>query len=319
MSAWSRALDAAGICEPGLRDDYTRQRELAARFKRSAYLAARLLLPAPLFPHVVATTAFMHHGDNLLDSGPVDGRAEAYADWERQVREALVRGESAHPVIRPLLHTIAAHPHLPGHVEQHLSTARADLDFAGFATEADHQAYIDAYSLPAFMLVACLLAPEGDATEFRAACRTYIDAGQRLDFVNDLAEDLADGRLTIPRETLDRFGVTREDLEQARDLHGTRQLIAYVLGQTRTTLTASHPLTTLAAPTARPLVRALLALDALTITSATHKGPALLKTPARPSLPGVARVLLREYGAARRGWRAHRSADAALADNATME
>ncbi|MFG3281171.1 squalene/phytoene synthase family protein [Streptomyces sp. NPDC048111] len=304
MSAWSKALDAAGIREAELRDDYTRQRELAARFKRSAYLAARLLLPAPLFPHVIATTAFMHHSDNLLDSGPVEGRAAVYADWERQVRKALADGESTHPVIRPLLHTVAAHPRLRTHVEEYLSTARADLDFAGFATESDYQAYLDAYSLPAFMLVACLLAPEGDATAFRAACRTYIDAGQRLDFVNDLAEDLADGRLTIPRETLDRFGVTREDLEQARDLPGTRQLITAVLTQTRETLNASRPVTTLATPEGRPLVRALLALDGLTIAAAHHKGPALLKASARPSLPGVVRVLVRERraaGRARRG------------------
>ncbi|MFE9405612.1 phytoene/squalene synthase family protein [Streptomyces sp. NPDC006530] len=300
MSAWNQALDAADIRDPGLRDDYTRQRELAARFKRSAYLAARLLLPRPLFPHVVAATAFMHHSDNLLDSGPLDDRTGAYAAWERQVRDGLADRDSAHPVLRPLLHTISAHPRLRGHVEDYLRTARADLDFAGFATEADHQAYIDAYSLPAFMLVACLLAPDGDAKEFRAACRTYIDAAQRIDFVNDLAEDLADGRLTLPREELERCGATRVDLEQARDLPGTRRLIASSLDRARTTLTASAPLTHLVPPPGRPLVRALIALDHLTLTAATRKGPALLKSSARPSVRGAAGVLLREYGAARR-------------------
>jgi phytoene synthase len=300
MSAWHQALDAAGIREPGLREDYTRQRELAARFKRSAYLAARMLLPRPLFPHVVAATAFMHHSDNVLDSGPQDGRAAAYAKWEKLVREGLAGGDARHPVIRPLLHTITAYPQVRARVEDYLLTARADLDFTGFATEADHQAYIDQYSLPAFMPVACLLAPEGDATDFRAGCRTYIDASQRLDFVNDLAEDLADGRLTIPRETLDRFGVTREDLEQARDLPGTRQLITYVLGQARDTLAASRPLIDLVPPPGRPLVRALIAFDELTVPAAARKGAGLLKGSARPSVPGAVRVLLREYVQARR-------------------
>lgn len=300
MSAWNQALDAAGIRDPGLRADYTRQRELAARFKRSAYLAARMLLPGPLFPHVVAATAFMHHSDNLLDSGPKDERAAAYAEWEKLVREGLAGGDSGHPVIRPLLHTSTAFPRLRGHVEEYLLTARADLEFAGFATEADHQAYIDQYSLPAFMLVACLLAPQGDAADFRAGCRTYIDASQRLDFVNDLAEDLADGRLTIPRETLERCGVTREDLEQARDLPGTRELITFVLGQARTTLAASQRLAGLVPAQGRPLVRALIALDELTLTAATRKGAGLLKGSARPSVPGAVRVLLREYAQARR-------------------
>ncbi|MGW8326609.1 squalene/phytoene synthase family protein [Streptomyces sp. NPDC055897] len=300
MSAWNQALDAAGIRDPGLRDDYTRQRELVARFKRSAYLAARLLLPRPLFPHVVAMTAFMHHSDNLLDSGPREGRAAAYDAWERRVRDALATGAGDHPVIRPVLNTLAAHPELRGHVEEYLVTARADLDFAGFDTEADHQAYIDAYSLPAFMLVAGLLAPPGDSAEFRAACRTFIDASQRLDFVNDLAEDLADGRLTVPRETLERHGVTRADLEQARDLPGTRELIAAVLGQARATLAASRPLVTIVPAPGRPLVRALISFDELTSTAAARKGVGLLKAPARPSATGAARVLLREYAQARR-------------------
>ncbi|MFI5701235.1 phytoene/squalene synthase family protein [Streptomyces xanthochromogenes] len=300
MSAWNQALDAAGIRDPGLRDDYTRQRELTARFKRSAYLAARLLLPRPLFPHVMAMTAFMHHSDNLLDSGAKEGRAAAYDAWERQVRAALATGGSGHPVLRPVLHTLGAHPRLRGHIEEYLVTARADLDFAGFATEADHQAYIDAYSLPAFLLVACLLAPDGDGTEFRAACRTFIDAGQRLDFVNDLAEDLADGRLTIPRETLARHGVTREDLEQARDLPGTRELISAVLGQARATLADSRPLVTIVPAPGRPLVRALISFDELTAAAAARKGAGLLTAPARPSAPGAVRVLLREYARARR-------------------
>ncbi|WP_329536705.1 hypothetical protein OG568_49605 (plasmid) [Streptomyces sp. NBC_01450] len=40
------------------------------------------------------------------------------------------------------------------------------------------------------MVVAALLGPDGHQAAYRAACRTYIDASQRLDFVNDLAEDL---------------------------------------------------------------------------------------------------------------------------------
>lgn len=50
----------------------------------------------------------------------------------------------------------------------------------------------------------------------------------------------------------------------------------------------------------RPLVRALIAFDELTLTAATRKGAGLLKGSARPSAPGAVRVLLREYARARR-------------------
>ena len=306
MSTWNRALDAAGIRDPGLRHDYTGQRALVARFRRNAYVAVRLLLPDPLVPHVVAATAFMHHADNVLDAtGPEDGRAAAYAEWEKQVLDGLATGESGHPVIRALLNTVAAHPGLRGHVEEYLATARSDLDFSGFADEADYRRYVDEYSLPAFMLVACLLAPSPEAepaayADYRAACRTYIDGSQRLDFVNDLAEDLGDGRLTIPGETLRRHSVTRADLEHARDVPGMRELLRHETAAARRDLVASRGLVGLVAPAHRPFIRALITLEVLTADAAAAKGTGLLHGSARPPVSSALRVLGREYLRARR-------------------
>ncbi|MCQ4041572.1 squalene/phytoene synthase family protein [Streptantibioticus rubrisoli] len=300
MSSWNKALDAAGIGEAGLRDDYTEQRKIVARYRRSSYLAARLLLPAALFPHVVAATGFMHHGDNVMDSGPVAERADAYAEWEKRVREALDTGRSDLPVLRALLNTIAAHPRLRGHVEEYLSTARTDLEFSGFATEADYQRYVDEYSLPSFMLIACLLAPQDELAAYRAACRTYIDGSQRLDFVNDLAEDLRGGRLAVPADVMERYGVTRTDLEEALDTPGTRELLQHLLEQASTSLAAARPLVDLVPPANRPLVRALIELETLTTTAAATKEIDLLRSPASPSPLAALGVLAREYLRARR-------------------
>ncbi|MFI9804295.1 hypothetical protein ACIHEJ_07980 [Streptomyces sp. NPDC052301] len=146
MSAWTKSPDAAGVREPGVRRDYDAQRRLVRRHRRTACLAARLLLPRHLLPHVVAATALMHHGDNLLDTGP--RREAAWAAWERQVREALRAGTSEDPLLRACLHTPSARPRLHGTAERYPSTAAAELDFAGFATEADYQACPDASCLP---------------------------------------------------------------------------------------------------------------------------------------------------------------------------
>ncbi|MEW1654755.1 squalene/phytoene synthase family protein [Streptomyces sp. NPDC093707] len=160
MSTWTIALDDAGIHDPQLRADFTRQRSLVARYKRSAYIAVRLLLPRSLGPHLIAAIAFMHHTDNLLDRGPTVQRVDAYTAWEKEVRQALAAGSSENPVLRSLLHTCARHPCLITHVDDFLATAATDLEFAGFDTELDYQRYLDQYSLPAFMMVASLLAPD---------------------------------------------------------------------------------------------------------------------------------------------------------------
>lgn len=300
MGSWKRALDAAGIDDPGLREDYSRQRRQVTRYKREAVLATGLLLPARLVPHVIAATAYMHRTDTLLDSGPLDERKAAYTRWEQEVADGLATGATDHPELRPLLHTVAAHPALRDRALEYLAGAVADLDFAGFATEADYQRYVDDYSLPAFMVVATLLGPDGDQTAYRAACRTVIDASQRLDFVSDLAEDLADGRLTLPRQTLDRHGVTRTDLEQARDLPALRALITEQLDQVDRTLAEGRAVVALVPPAHRPMVRCMIGLDELTSAAARADIPALLHRSAGPAKPAALRLLAREYLRARR-------------------
>ncbi|MCI3272829.1 squalene/phytoene synthase family protein [Streptomyces cylindrosporus] len=295
MSTWGRSLTAAGIREPRLRDDYTRGRRLVSRFRRSSYLAARLLLPPPTLPHVVAATAFMHHGDNLLDTGPKRQRIEAWASWEQRVRKALARGTADEPLIRALLHTVTAYPRLHGTVEEYLATAHTDLDFTGFVSEADFQSYVDAYSLPSFMLVATLLGPERDDDgRYRAMCRTLMAGSQRLDFVNDLAEDTAEGRPGIPSETLERFSLTPADLTPGHDSPGLRELLTHEIETARTDLRRAQELGARLPPLNQSLLRAFTEIELRTADAALTHGPALLHGPARPPLLATLRILHRQ-------------------------
>ncbi|OIV38046.1 hypothetical protein BIV57_07720 [Mangrovactinospora gilvigrisea] len=282
---WSRALDAAGITEAGLRDDYTRQRALVIGYKPAAALAVQLLLPRGLVPHALAATAYMHRSDNILEG---DGdETLPWPDWERRTRDALASpGAAGDATLRALGRTVRAHPALAGHLDTYLPTATTDRDTTGFATEDDYQRYLDAYSLPAFMLVAGVLGAD------RAACRTFIDAGQRLDFVNDLSEDLPRGRLGIPADALAAHGVTRADLERRRDTPAVRALLAAQLDRAAAAMAAARgPLLATTPPAGRRLVRMLLALDRLTLAAARRGGASLLSAPASPSKPRVLAAL----------------------------
>ncbi|MFI6112951.1 phytoene/squalene synthase family protein [Kitasatospora sp. NPDC051164] len=300
VGRWERALDAAGVQDPGLRADYGRQREQVTRYKREVTLAAGLLLPDRTVPHVIAAAAFMHRTDTLLDSGPLAQRRAASARWQREVTESLAAGRTDDPELRPLLNSVGAHPALRERVLDFLAAADADLDFTGFATEAEYQAYVDGYSLPGFMVVAGLLGPAGDQAVFRAACRTYIDGAQRLDFVNDLAEDLAEGRLTVPEQTLREHGVTRADLEQARDLPAVRTLLGDLLDRADRTLAEGRAVSELVPPAHRPMVRCLLGVDELISAAARADLGALLRRSASPAKAAALRLLGREYLRARR-------------------
>ncbi|WP_229350644.1 squalene/phytoene synthase family protein [Streptomyces sp. UNOB3_S3] len=295
MRTWDNTLDTAGITDPRLRDDYSRQRALVASYDRPAYLAVRLLLPTGLVPHVIAATAFMHHTDTVLDGEPT-GQHETADEWEKEVRTALSSGDSNSPVLRALLHTISVNARLRPRVETFMAGARADKEFQGFGDEADYQKYMDEYSLPAFMLVASLLlSPDADPGASGQACRAYIDGHQRLDFVNDLSEDLRDARLTIPQETLRQHGVSRADLEQERDTPGTRAMLESLLTRARHDLLTSRALVEHVPAGNRSFTRALITVKILTAEAALAKGTAVLRAPADPSRTAALRMLVREY------------------------
>ncbi|QDQ15945.1 phytoene/squalene synthase family protein [Streptomyces spectabilis] len=296
MNSWKATLDAAGIDDSELRADFTRLRRVVSRYRRHQYLAVRLLLPKAIVPHVIATTVFMHHTDTILDrEGPVEERAAAYDRWEKLVGEALTTRRSDHLVLRPLLHTYEAYPRLEHHIKEFLGAGHVDLEFTGFAREEEYQDYIDGYSLPAFMLVANLLAPDADEAGYRGACRQFIDGSQRLDFATDLAEDLRAGRLNVPAQMLERHGVTRADLESGKDSPEVRALLAESIQQAQASLVESYALVTHLPEAHRPMGRALIGMEELTADAARRKGAQLLTSSARASIPAALRLLAREY------------------------
>jgi phytoene synthase len=298
---WSRTLDAAGVTDPALRADYTAQRRAATRFKPEAALAVRLLVPPTLSPHVLVATAFMHHTDRLLDGdAPQAERLAGFRAWSGAVTAALA-GEAAPegPLLRALAHSASLHPPLRRCAGEFLATAETELAGSGFATEADYQAYLDDYSLPALMVVACLLAP--DTGEVRAAARAYIDGSQRLDFVTDLAEDLAAGWLGLPLSLLTRHGVARADLVAAADTPGTRALLQHALHLAEDALDRGRAVLPLTPPAHRALLAALIGLDELTARAAATAGPAeLLRNGASPAKAAALALLWRQWRAARR-------------------
>ncbi|MFD5424392.1 phytoene/squalene synthase family protein [Streptomyces sp. NPDC127084] len=299
MPTWSSTLDQAGITQSLLRSDYTEQRRLVARFARAEYVAVRLLLPASLVPDVIAATAFMHHTDNLIDQGPLAERLASLVDWDQQVRATLDTGSADEPVLRALVHAVGRHPRLRGCAEDFLAGAPAEVRWEGFETEDDFQHYVDTYSHPAFMVIACLIGPSSEQDAYTSGCRVFIEASQRLDFLEDLAEDLRVGRLGIPRTALAERGLSRAELEQEPATDRVRELVQHQVALVRPRFAASRRLVELVEPHNRPFIRALVSLQELRLRKVERAGPALLRKPPSTPVAGALRLLAREYRSAR--------------------
>ncbi|MER5966919.1 squalene/phytoene synthase family protein [Streptomyces sp. NPDC002057] len=298
---WKRALDRAGVREPRLRQDYTEQRRAVRRFAPAEYAAARLLLPATLLPHVMAAVAFMHDTDGRIDRGAPEERTAALAQWDGLVQKAFVEGDSALPGLRCLVRTAELHPEVRVHVDAFLRGCEREVAWQTIADDEELEQYVRAYSLPALMLTACLLAPADAPARlvFTDGCHRLIRAMQRFDFLEDLSEDVRAGRTGVPADAVARHGA-----DLSRPGAGLGRLVAEQADRAATDLAAAASLPNVVNPSYRPFLRALIGVQHLRLDAVRRAGASLATRTSGPPAPAAALLLLRETGArARQGLR----------------
>lgn len=302
---WAATLTRAGITDPRLRRAYNLQRRLVRRFKLHEYVAARLLLPAQLHPPIIAAVAYMHATDELIDAGEVSARQAALRHWDEETTAALHgSGPPAQPTLLALYDTARRHPHMAARVRAFLDGATVEATWTGFDSEADFQAYVDSYSLPALMLITSLITPVPDAgadEPFVRGCRALIEGWQRCDFLADLSEDADKGRIGIPQDELARHGLKFEDLRSKTEacVPALEDLVRAQTDRAEAALAECRVLPSLVAAEHRPFLEALIAIQELRLQAVQREGGGLLHRGAGPAGLAALGVLARQYPHAR--------------------
>ena len=89
-----------------------------------------------------------------------------------------------------------------------------------------------------------------------AAAKDLGVAFQLANFVRDVGEDLERGRVYLPLEDLERFGLTRADLERRVVDDRVRDLLRFQIARVRRLEAAARPGIELLHPTSRPCIEA---------------------------------------------------------------
>lgn len=303
MPSWRTTLTAAGISGQDLRVPYTAAARRVRRREPAPYLVLRLLAAPALVPHVAAGIAFMNLVDDVAEHGSPEQRADGLRELTARVERALDGGPADDPVLRAYAHTVAVRG-LPRHwVTDFLKgAAEAEARFTGFDTERDFEEYLDVYAWPGVMVSTGVQYPGGPDEEAARGWRRFVDAAQRVDFLADLAGDLREGRLCLPRERLAAFGVERAELERAADTPGVRALLADGAARAGAALEAARGVVGLADPGLRPVVRTMVELMEHQLRAVERAGTGALREDVGYGLVAPLRVLLRaRSGAGRRG------------------
>jgi phytoene synthase len=300
----SRALDAAGITDPQLRASYLRCKDLHARYGRTYYLAT-LLLPPARRPHVWALYGFARYADELVDdvSGPLAERATRFEVWSAARLAEFERGASEDPIGRAAVHTARTWDIPTEHTAAFLSSMRADLTVDSYATFADLLDYMHGSAAVIGLQMLPLLRP-ADPEAAAEPARALGIAFQLTNFIRDVGEDLARGRLYLPAEDLAAHDVTRADLTERRTNDAIKNLMAFQIDRARAWYGAAAAGVPMLHPDSRACIDAATRLYRGILDEIERDGFQVLDRRATVPLSTRVKVGAGAYIRARRSWRA---------------
>jgi 15-cis-phytoene synthase len=300
---------AAGAGEPRtLTAAYERCRQLHRRHGRTYYLAT-LLLPAWKRRHVHALYGFARCADEIVDELDSrlgrDERAAALRALGERFFAGLRGGPCDDPVLPAVLHTVRAFDLDPEDARRFLDAMALDLVNDSYETYDDLLGYMEGSAAAVGAMLSRILEP-ADPVRGREHARQLGFAFQLTNFIRDVGEDLARGRVYLPLADLARFGVTRRDLADRCARPALRGLLAFEVGRARGHYRAAAPGIELLAPSSRPCVRTAFALYSGILDEVERAGFQVLDRRVRVPRRRRLAVAGRNWAAARRAARGER-------------
>jgi 15-cis-phytoene synthase len=199
-----------------------------------------------------------------------------------------------------VLHTVRAFDLDVADFEKFLDSMAMDLHTDGYATYDDLLAYMEGSAAVIGTMMAPIL-ESADPPAAREHARQLGLAFQLTNFIRDIGEDLDRGRVYLPAEDLERFGVGRADLAAAQASPAVTELLAFEIQRARAHYRAAEPGIELLAPSSRPCIRVAFDLYGGILDEVERAGYQVLA--ARVRVPRHRRL-----GVAGRHWVAARSA-----------
>ena len=240
---------------------YRRCRSLHRRYGRTYYLAT-MLLPAWKRRHVHALYGFSRYADDLVDADrPAAAREAALRAFAARFEAGLAGEPVTDPILPATLHTIRVFDLDVADFRTFLDSMAMDLTVTGYPRWPDLCRYMAGSAAAIGSMMLPILGTERvPVAEAREAARGLGVAFQLTNFIRDVREDADRGRVYLPAEDLDRFGVPREALSAPVADEAVRALIAFEVARAHELYDAAVPGIELLSRSARPGIRAAAVL-----------------------------------------------------------
>lgn len=203
---------------------------MLGRMSGENFPVALRVLPRSLRGNLVALYGFARFTDQLGDA--YRGDRPAALDWlEAEVDRALAGAADVHPLVGPIVATTRQHRIDPQPLRDLIEANRVDQTVTRYATYDDLLGYCRLSANPVGRLVLGIF--EATTPERAGWSDDVCSALQIVEHLGDLAEDAGDGRVYLPVEDLQRFGVDPAELLVSPARPALRALVAFEADRAR--------------------------------------------------------------------------------------
>ena len=191
----------------------------------SSFYYSFLFLPQDQRQAITALYAFCREADDIVDDCQDTGVAEKKLQWWREEVSRLYQGNPQHPVSRALAKHLD-HFNLPEeYLQEILDGMSMDITQHQYESFRDLSLYCHRVAG-----VVGLLSAEIFGYEDRSTLKYAENLGtafQLTNIIRDVKEDILRGRIYLPMDEMQQFGVSIDDLHQPRTRENVKQLLKF--------------------------------------------------------------------------------------------
>lgn len=217
-------LKAAKILDPELQKSYLECKRLNSKHGKTYYLAT-LLLPPHKRPFVHALYGFARYADEIVDdldsTLTAQQKTEWLNAWSKQILQDLRTGKSQDHIGMALIDTVKRFEIPYEHFEAFLKSMAMDLTITEYQSYESLMEYVYGSAAVIGLQMVPILGLDKrfqSDSKYRSladeAAKKLGVAFQLANFIRDVGEDLERGRVYLPIDEWQQFGVTRADLEK---------------------------------------------------------------------------------------------------------
>ena len=216
-----------------LAESYELCRRAQRAHSRTYYFSTRLF-PPEVRPHVHALYAFMRYADEIVDNPGATSLGEQLSALEAFEEETLaaVDGERVpNPVLRAYANTVRVRGIEREDIAAFMQSMKMDTHVFRYPTYEDLELYTYGSAAVVGLMMCRVVGVEDRKADAHA--EALGTAMQLTNFLRDIGEDWARGRVYLPLEDLKRFDVGEEDLGRGFVDERFVELMRFEIGRTR--------------------------------------------------------------------------------------